>query len=61
MVKSCKEIAKDIEELRRKIQQNRLTEIVLAGIAERKRCESDSVFEMCKDCTCWKNVRERIL
>ncbi len=56
MVKSCGEIAKDIDELKRKLQQNRLIEITLADISERKKCESNNVLEICINCNCWKSV-----
>ena len=59
MVKSCREIEKDINDLKRKIQQNKLIEYALAGISERQKCDSNNTFEMCGDCHCWK-IREKI-
>ena len=58
MVKSCREIANDIEELKRKLQQNKLIEMSIADFSERKKCQSNNTTEMCVDCNCWKNVRE---
>jgi hypothetical protein len=58
MVKSCKDIAKEIDELKRSLQQNKLVEMTLAEIADRKKCESNSVVDMCSNCVCWKSARE---
>lgn len=58
MVKSCREIAKEIEELKTKLQLNKLFEITLADFSERKKCESNSATIMCANCTCWKSARE---
>ena len=40
MVKTCAEIDKEIEELRRKLQQNKTIELSIKGISERKKCKS---------------------
>lgn len=56
MVKSCREIAEDIDELRRKIQQDRLTELALADFSERKKCKNTDGLITCKKCICWKAV-----
>lgn len=58
MVKSCREIAKEIDELRRKLQQNKMVEMTLADISEKKRCESNNSSVMCSNCDCWKCTRE---
>lgn len=58
MTKSCREIARDIEELKRKLQQNRLIEMALVDFSERKKCQSESPIVMCSNCNCWKGVRE---
>ena len=56
MVKTCREIAEDIDELRRKIQQDRLTEMALADFSERKKCKAPDVLIICNKCKCWKVV-----
>ncbi|QMP83865.1 MAG: hypothetical protein [Caudoviricetes sp.] len=56
MVKSCREIAEDIDELRRKIQQDKFTEMVFADFSERTKCKSSDFSVMCKKCNCWKAV-----
>jgi hypothetical protein len=61
MVKSCREIQKDIEELKRKLQQNRLIEFTLLEMAEHKKCQSNNASDMCLKCNCWKSVKEYIL
>jgi hypothetical protein len=58
MTKTCKEIARDIEELKRKLQQNRLVEMALVDFFERKKCLSNIATETCLNCNCWKSVRE---
>lgn len=58
MVKSCREIAKEIDELKKNLQQHRLLEITLADFSERKKCESNNALVMCANCTCWKSARE---
>lgn len=58
MVKSCREIAKEIEALREKLRENRIIELTLADISDKKKCESSNASSMCKNCNCWKNVRE---
>lgn len=58
MTKTCKEIARDIDELKRKLQQNRLIEMALADFSERVKCQSDNSSIMCSNCNCWKSVRE---
>ncbi len=58
MIKTCREIARDIEELKRKLQQNRLIDMTLADFSERKKCKSNTATEMCANCNCWKSVRE---
>jgi hypothetical protein len=58
MVKSCGEIQKEIEELRRKLQQNKLIEYTLREMTEMKKCESNNATDTCASCNCWKSVRE---
>lgn len=58
MVKSCKEIAKEIDQLKLKLQQNKLIEMTLAELADRKKCESTNANVMCSNCDCWKSARE---
>lgn len=58
MVKSCREIAKEIEDLRRKLQQNKMIELALVDLSERKKCSSSNASVMCCNCDCWKSARE---
>jgi len=58
MVKTCAEIDKEIEELRRKLQQNKTIELSIKGISERKKCKSSSANVMCSNCDCWKSAKE---
>lgn len=58
MVKTCAEIDKEIEELRRKLQQNKMIELSIKGVSERKKCNSSNANIMCSNCDCWKIVRE---
>lgn len=58
MTKTCKEIARDIDELKRKLQQNKLVEMALADISERVKCQSNNASIMCANCNCWKGARE---
>lgn len=60
MIKSCKEIAKDIEELKRKIQQDRLTEMALADFSDKKKCKSPDILIICNNCNCWKIYNDKI-
>lgn len=59
MVKSCREIAEDINELRKKIRQDRLTEMALADFSARKKCESPEVLIICTNCNCWKIYNDK--
>lgn len=59
MVKSCREIAEDINELRRKIQQDRLTEMALADFSERNKCKAPDVLIICNNCNCWKVYNDK--
>lgn len=56
MVKSCREIAEEIDELRRKNQQNRLINMSLVIISETKMCRVDNPKQKCSQCNCWKAV-----
>jgi hypothetical protein len=58
MVKSCSEIQKEIEELKRKLQQNRLIDLTFSEMTDKKKCESNNAAVMCSNCDCWKNARE---
>lgn len=58
MVKTCRELAKDIEKLKEKLRENRIIELTLADISDKKRCESNNASSMCRDCNCWKSARE---
>lgn len=58
MVKSCNEIAKEIESLRVDIKTNKVINVVLDDLVEEKKCESPSAFVMCTNCNCWKMTRE---
>jgi len=60
MIKSCKEIAKDIDELKRKIQQDRLTEMALADFSDKKKCNTPDVLIICNNCNCWKIYHDKI-
>ena len=58
MVKTCREIAKEIDELKRILKQNKLIEMSIIGLSDRKKCESNNATVMCANCNCWKNAKE---
>jgi hypothetical protein len=58
MVKSCREIAKDIEDLKDNLKQNKLFKKSSEYDSERKKCDSNNVNEMCSGCYCWKIMKE---
>ena len=51
-MKTCKEIAKDIDDLRRKIQQDKLTDMALADFSDKKKCSSPDILIVCNNCNC---------
>lgn len=58
MVKTCREIAKEIDELRKTLQQNKLLEMSMVSLSDRKKCESNNATVMCTNCNCWKSAKE---
>jgi hypothetical protein len=62
MTKSCKEISKDIRDLKEKIQTSKWINVLDKEISDKIKCNSDNAYEVCKNCKCWKvNINERIL
>lgn len=51
-MKTCRDIAIDIENLRNRFRNNKT--ISLTENSERKKCESPSVLNICIQCNCWK-------
>jgi hypothetical protein len=58
MIKSCREIAEEIEELRKDLQKNKLIQLSSVDFSERKKCESLNATSVCSNCNCWKSARE---
>jgi hypothetical protein len=59
MTKSCAQIAEDINELKRNIQQSKMiNKFATDLIKENKNCSSKNANIMCENCICWKIVRE---
>jgi hypothetical protein len=58
MVKSCREIAEEIDILKRNLQQNKNIKNSYEYFSERRKCNSNTATEMCANCNCWKNVKE---
>lgn len=54
MIKSCREIALEIDNLKIKLQQNKLVEMTLADISDKKKCTVNDSSIMCSNCNCWK-------
>ena len=57
-MKNCEEIEKDILSLKKKIQQDKLTEYVLLELFKFEKCVITNSLEKCKNCNCWKNVKD---
>lgn len=58
MIKSCREIAEEIEDLRRDLQKDKLLQLSSVDFSERKKCESTNTSAMCSNCNCWKSARD---
>ena len=59
MVKSCNEIAKEIENLRFEIKTNKAVNVILDDLVEKQKCDSPSARIMCNYCNCWKLVKDK--
>lgn len=60
MVKSCKELAKEIEELKENLKQSRTNYSSIRSNSDKKLCESINPTTMCSNCDCWKSAREYV-
>ena len=57
MIKSCREIAEDINDLKRKLQQDRMIKRSSDYFADRRKCDSNNASDICSYCICWKSQK----
>jgi hypothetical protein len=57
-VKTCAEVQKDINELRRKLKQDKREYDTYRHLSEQQRCDSESPLLKCEKCECWKAIKE---
>jgi hypothetical protein len=59
-VKTCEDVQKEINDLRKKIQQEKTIKAFLASIklSEQQKCDSESITIKCEKCECWKTLKE---
>ena len=58
MIKSCREIQEEIDELKRKLQQDKMINRSMKYFSESRKCASNNADVICNNCNCWKNARE---
>ena len=59
-MKTCGDIAKDIDNLRHKLRHSRVVEMTVSLLenSDKKKCESPSPVNICIECNCWKSNHE---
>jgi hypothetical protein len=59
-VKTCADVQTEINELRKKLQQNKIIKqyFVNKGLSEQQKCDSESNLLKCEKCDCWKTAKE---
>jgi hypothetical protein len=59
-VKTCADVQTEINELRKKLQQNKTIKqyFVNKGLSEQQKCDSESNLLKCEKCDCWKIAKE---
>lgn len=55
-MKTCRDIARDIEMLQHRIRNSRVVEMTISLLenSDKKKCESPSSSNICIECNCWK-------
>ncbi len=59
-MKTCRDIARDIDTLRHRLRHNRVVDMTVSLLesSDKKNCESPSAINICIECNCWKSNHE---
>jgi dynactin complex subunit len=59
-VKTCADVQKEINELKKRLQQNKQIKQfkIYNQLSEQQKCDSESLLLKCEKCDCWKTSKE---
>lgn len=59
-MKTCADVQQEINELKKKLQQDRNIRFFLRDkdLSEQQKCDSESRSFKCEKCNCWKSAKE---